>query len=296
MTGKNKCKILKDIRRQIAQNNDIELIIEECTYKGECRGTCPRCEAELRYLEAELLKRKNAGKNIAVAGLAALLLTSTACSPDTPRSHTASTDSTSPSFSSEGPTMGETPVIVSEPSDKSDSGYELEGDVAYPSSDPETEGSIPVPSSIYTSTGVESPNIPMGMPRRDDYSVETIPAPSSRYTYPERHAGNPPSDYNRYSVEIIPVAQNDDGPTMDINRLFELSSHEREEYYKSHTRGQVIKAWNEYDNIYSFETGDDKDIFLLKHEGKNYELIFSYDEKANVIELLIRDEAGKVIE
>ena len=83
---------------------------------------------------------------------------------------------------------------------------------------------------------------------------------------------------------------------MDINRLFELSTLEREEYYKSHTRGQVIKAWNEYDNIYSFETGDDKDIFLLKHEGKNYELIFSYDEKANVTELLIRDEAGKVIE
>lgn len=80
MTGKSKCKILKDIRRQIAEKNGIELVIEECKYKGDCLGTCPRCEAEVRYLEKELEKRRALGKKVAVAGLVATLAaTSTGC-------------------------------------------------------------------------------------------------------------------------------------------------------------------------------------------------------------------------
>ena len=62
--GKHTCKILKDIRRQIAQENDIRLIIEECTYKGDCLGTCPRCEAEVRYLEEQLRKRQRDRKSV----------------------------------------------------------------------------------------------------------------------------------------------------------------------------------------------------------------------------------------
>lgn len=77
MTGKNKCKILKDIRRQIAQENDIALVTSECKYQGDCAGTCPKCEAEVRYLEQELRKRQRAGKAIAVAGIAAALVVST---------------------------------------------------------------------------------------------------------------------------------------------------------------------------------------------------------------------------
>ena len=80
MNGKSKCKILKDIRRQIAQENDIELFISECKYQGECAGTCPKCEAEVRYLEQELRKRQQAGKAIAVAVIAAaLVVTSAGC-------------------------------------------------------------------------------------------------------------------------------------------------------------------------------------------------------------------------
>ena len=45
--GKQTCKILKDIRRQIAEANDIEYITSECQYKGDCTGTCPKCEAEV---------------------------------------------------------------------------------------------------------------------------------------------------------------------------------------------------------------------------------------------------------
>lgn len=71
MTGKEKCRILKDIRRQIALENDIQLVIEECSFKGECRGTCPRCESEVRYLEAELEKRRSLKKKIALAGISA---------------------------------------------------------------------------------------------------------------------------------------------------------------------------------------------------------------------------------
>ena len=47
--GKRTCKILKEIRRQIAEANDIEYVVEECQYKGDCLGTCPKCEAEVRY-------------------------------------------------------------------------------------------------------------------------------------------------------------------------------------------------------------------------------------------------------
>ncbi len=71
MKGKSKCKILKDIRRKIAQDNDIEFITTECKHKGDCLGTCPKCEAEVRYLEEQLEKRKAAGKQVAVAGIAA---------------------------------------------------------------------------------------------------------------------------------------------------------------------------------------------------------------------------------
>ena len=72
--GKQTCKILKEIRKQIAAENDIKLVIEECTYQGDCLGTCPKCEAEVRYLERELEKRQRMGKAAVVAGLSVGLL------------------------------------------------------------------------------------------------------------------------------------------------------------------------------------------------------------------------------
>ena len=71
MNGKDKCRILKEIRRQIAEANDIDLVIRECTHQGECRGTCPRCEAEVRYLEEQLEKRRQGRKRVALAGISA---------------------------------------------------------------------------------------------------------------------------------------------------------------------------------------------------------------------------------
>ena len=67
--GKQTCKILKEIRKQIAAENEIKLVIEECTYQGDCLGTCPKCEAEVRYLERELEKRQRMGKAAIFAGM-----------------------------------------------------------------------------------------------------------------------------------------------------------------------------------------------------------------------------------
>lgn len=69
MFGKEKCKYLREIRKKIALENDIALVTNECTFKGECKGTCPKCEAEVRYLERELDKRRSLGKVITLAGL-----------------------------------------------------------------------------------------------------------------------------------------------------------------------------------------------------------------------------------
>ena len=75
--GKQTCKILKEIRRQIAEANDIEFITSECQYQGDCLGTCPKCEAEVRYLEQQLERKQIAGKAITVLGISAGLIAMT---------------------------------------------------------------------------------------------------------------------------------------------------------------------------------------------------------------------------
>ena len=72
--GKHTCKILKEIRQQIAQANGIEFTTSECHYKGDCLGTCPKCEAELHYLEQQLRAKSLAGKAVALAGISAASL------------------------------------------------------------------------------------------------------------------------------------------------------------------------------------------------------------------------------
>ena len=69
--GKSTCKLLKDIRQQIADANGISYQPKECHYEGNCAGTCPACEEEIRYLERELKVRKGNGFGMKVAGIAA---------------------------------------------------------------------------------------------------------------------------------------------------------------------------------------------------------------------------------
>ena len=71
MKGKQICSYLKSVRREVAAANGIDLEIPECTFEGECPGTCPRCESEVRQLESELSRRKSLSQRVAVLGVAA---------------------------------------------------------------------------------------------------------------------------------------------------------------------------------------------------------------------------------
>ena len=73
--GKALCKKLKEIRLWVARENDIPYQPAECHHKGDCAGTCPRCEAEVAYLEQQLQARRSLGKTAAVigVGMAAML-------------------------------------------------------------------------------------------------------------------------------------------------------------------------------------------------------------------------------
>lgn len=69
MTGKEKCKLLKQIRKEIAESNDIVYLTSECHYEGECAGTCPKCDAEIRYLDGEIKKKILAGEEVTLSGI-----------------------------------------------------------------------------------------------------------------------------------------------------------------------------------------------------------------------------------
>ena len=80
MKGKDKCRILKEIRAQIARENGIEWAVENCTHKGDCRGTCPKCESEVRALERELERKRALGRTVVLAGISAsLMMSSVSC-------------------------------------------------------------------------------------------------------------------------------------------------------------------------------------------------------------------------
>lgn len=125
MRGKDKCRILKEIRKKIADENEIPYVVEECKHKGECKGTCPKCEADLKMLERELSLRHKIGKTVAIAGIAAGVMTmTTGCDID----DVASALKQIVGIESHYPVMGElmppeTGVI------------ELDGDVAVPQND-----------------------------------------------------------------------------------------------------------------------------------------------------------------
>lgn len=81
--GKKICQTLKEIRLQVARTNDIPYEPTECKHKGECPGTCPKCEQEVRYIEQQLNVRRMMGKAVAVAGVSAGLTALAACNIST---------------------------------------------------------------------------------------------------------------------------------------------------------------------------------------------------------------------
>ena len=80
--GRSICNVLKSVRKAIADANGIRYEPAECGFEGECRGTCPACEAELRYIERELSLRRMAGRAVTVAGIALGAAALTACGGD----------------------------------------------------------------------------------------------------------------------------------------------------------------------------------------------------------------------
>ena len=66
MTGKEKCELLKSIRKNIAEMNGIEYYPEQCDHEGNCPGFCPRCDMEASYLMKELKKKEAAGSPIRI--------------------------------------------------------------------------------------------------------------------------------------------------------------------------------------------------------------------------------------
>lgn len=127
MKGKTKCKILKEIRQKIADENDVPYVTRECTHQGDCKGTCPKCEAELRYLEQELEKRRSLGKTVAVAAVAAgLSLSLSACKPGSTGGN-AGTNDPSQSLGSEAAVEDVLPGEIAEESTSSVPGPEYKG-------------------------------------------------------------------------------------------------------------------------------------------------------------------------
>lgn len=52
--GKQLCETLKSIRQEIAEQNNLVYNPTECNHEGDCRGTCPLCDDELRDLQRQL--------------------------------------------------------------------------------------------------------------------------------------------------------------------------------------------------------------------------------------------------
>lgn len=71
MNGKNVCAYLKSVRKKVAEANGIDMEFLPCHYEGDCKGTCPRCEAEVAQLERELSKRQQLSMRVAILGIAA---------------------------------------------------------------------------------------------------------------------------------------------------------------------------------------------------------------------------------
>lgn len=70
---KEKCRELKKIRAQIAEDLGIDLKQSECTYEGYCSGTCPKCKSEEMMLNLAIMKKQmesvDIKRKVATAGI-----------------------------------------------------------------------------------------------------------------------------------------------------------------------------------------------------------------------------------
>lgn len=59
--GKQICNCLRAVRIKIAELNGIDYKPAECTHEGDCPGTCPVCEAEVKFLNDKLDEMEDQG-------------------------------------------------------------------------------------------------------------------------------------------------------------------------------------------------------------------------------------------
>lgn len=64
MNSKEVCSKLKEIRQQVADANGIPYEPTPCNFEGECQGTCPKCEEELKYISDALEQKQEAGEEV----------------------------------------------------------------------------------------------------------------------------------------------------------------------------------------------------------------------------------------
>lgn len=77
--GKKICETLKEVRLQVARANDIDYTPTQCNHEGDCPGTCPRCEQEVRMIEDQLALRRAMGKAIKLVGVGAGIVALASC-------------------------------------------------------------------------------------------------------------------------------------------------------------------------------------------------------------------------
>ena len=165
--GKKICKTLKKVRKQVAKANDIAYSPTVCHHKGDCAGTCPACEAEVRYLEQQLQLRRQLGKAVAVVGVSMGLVAMASCeskkaAPDsgsetvsvvsqTVDNKAADIDSVPDTLSTFDPRRGELPPNIAHDTTLTVSQvvepriYEIDGEILVPDPDP-IPVSVPVSS------------------------------------------------------------------------------------------------------------------------------------------------------
>ena len=73
MTGEEKRKWLQEIRRKVAGHNDIVYMQSE-QHENDCAGDCRVCQAEARYIDAELRRKAKLGDEVKLSSILSELL------------------------------------------------------------------------------------------------------------------------------------------------------------------------------------------------------------------------------
>jgi len=172
--GKSICGVLKTIRKQVADANDIKYEPRECNHQGECRGTCPACEAEVRYIEQQLDIRRQLGKAVAIVGISAGLSALSGCGVKSPKVDSLSKEKSELTAQSQAPASQQVMIDTAGIDDMiigSTGGVEVEP--------------VPIPNPYYSAPDTtkvydvveQMPSFPGGPQRLKDYLSENTHYP-----------------------------------------------------------------------------------------------------------------------